>query len=154
MANPTAQCQHNINYWQAGDWIGIGPGAHGRYTIAADNYKNLQRVGTTTAVARLDGCNLFRQAGHGIDTHTHDGANAFAAEMIMMGLRLTGVSVQKIESICGPRDGWLDDAAVTQAIEDGWLEGKQHNANGMVTDLRATDAGRLRLNHIIAMILR
>ena len=43
---PTAQCQHNINYWQAGDWIGIGPGAHGRYTIAANNYKNLTRVGT------------------------------------------------------------------------------------------------------------
>jgi len=152
---PTAQCQHNINYWQAGDWIGIGPGAHGRYTIAADNYKNLQRVGTTTRRSPAGWLQSVQKTGHGIDTHTHDGADAFAAEMIMMGLRLTtGVSVQKIESICGPRDGWLDDAAVTQAIEDGWLEEKQHNASGMVTDLRATDAGRLRLNHIIAMILR
>jgi putative oxygen-independent coproporphyrinogen III oxidase len=152
---PTAQCQHNINYWQAGDWIGIGPGAHGRYTIAADNYKNLQRVGTATRRSPAGWLQSVQKTGHGIDTHTHDGADAFAAEMIMMGLRLTtGVSVQKIESICGPRDGWLDDAAVTQAIEDGWLEEKQHNASGMVTDLRATDAGRLRLNHIIAMILR
>ena len=24
-SKPSAQCQHNINYWQAGDWIGIGP---------------------------------------------------------------------------------------------------------------------------------
>ena len=152
---PTAQCQHNINYWQAGDWIGIGPGAHGRYTIATDNYKNLQRVGTATRRSPAGWLQSVQKTGHGIDTHTHDGADAFAAEMIMMGLRLTtGVSVQKIESICGPRDGWLDDAAVTQAIEDGWLEEKQHNASGMVTDLRATDAGRLRLNHIIAMILR
>ena len=152
---PTAQCQHNINYWQAGDWIGIGPGAHGRYTIAADNYKNLQRVGTATRRSPAGWLQSVQKTGHGIDTHTHDGADAFAAEMIMMGLRLTtGVSVQKIEFICGPRDGWLDDAAVTQAIEDGWLEEKQHNASGMVTDLRATDAGRLRLNHIIAMILR
>ena len=152
---PTAQCQHNINYWQAGDWIGIGPGAHGRYTIAADNYKNLQRVGTATRRSPAGWLQSVQKTGHGIDTHTHDRADAFAAEMIMMGLRVTtGVSVQKIESICGPRDGWLDDAAVTQAIEDGWLEEKQHNASGMVTDLRATDAGRLRLNHIIAMILR
>ena len=73
----------------------------------------------------------------------------------MMGLRLSaGISVQKIETICGPRDGWLDDDAVTQAINDGWLETSQHHASEMVTDLRATDAGRLRLNHIIAMILR
>ena len=73
----------------------------------------------------------------------------------MMGLRLTiGVSVQKIEIMCGPRGGWLDDAAVEQAIENGWLDGRQRDASGIVTDLRATDAGRLRLNHIIAMILR
>ena len=96
-----------------------------------------------------------QKTGNGIYTYTHDGAVSFAAEMIMMGLRLTtGVSILRIESICGPRDEWLDDAAVTQAIEDGWLEGKQHNARGIVTDLRATDAGRLRLNHIVAMILR
>ena len=152
---PTAQCQHNINYWQAGDWIGIGPGAHGRYTIAANNYKNLQRVGTTTRRSPAGWLQSVQKTGHGIDTYTHDGADAFATEMIMMGLRLTtGVSVQKIESICGPRDKWLDNAAVTQAIEDGWLDGKQHNASGIATDLRATDAGRLRLNHIIAMILR
>ena len=75
--------------------------------------------------------------------------------MIMMGLRLTtGVSVKKIETMCGPRDGWLDNDAVTQAINDGWLEKDQHHASGMVTNLRATDAGRLRLNSIIAMILR
>ena len=75
--------------------------------------------------------------------------------MIMMGLRLTdGVHIQQIENICGPRDGWLDHDAVKQAIEDGWLDGKQTADNGMVTALRATQTGRLRLNQIIAMILR
>ena len=92
---------------------------------------------------------------HGIDIQTLDGADAFAAEMIMMGLRLTtGVSMQRIENMCGPRDGWLDATAVTQAIEGGWLDGSQRNDSGMVTNLCTTDAGRLRLNHVIAMILR
>ena len=27
------QSRHNMIYWQSGDWIGIGPGAHGRLTI-------------------------------------------------------------------------------------------------------------------------
>ena len=152
---PTAQCQHNMNYWRAGDWIGIGPGAHGRFTIAADEYKNLQRVGTATRRSPAGWLQSVQKTGHGIDNRTHDGADAFAAEMIMMGLRLTtGVSIQQIETICGPRGEWLDDAAVTQAIENGWLDQNQSNHSGMVTDLRATDAGRLRLNHIIAMILR
>jgi len=26
------QCQHNLNYWQFGDYLGIGPGAHGKIT--------------------------------------------------------------------------------------------------------------------------
>jgi putative oxygen-independent coproporphyrinogen III oxidase len=150
----SAQCQHNINYWQAGDWIGIGPGAHGRFTIAANDHKNLQRVGTATRRSPAGWLQSVQKIGHGIDTHTRDGADSFAAEMIMMGLRLTnGVSIQRIEDICGSRDGWLNDNAVTQAIENSWLYGNQHNNSGLMTNLCATDAGRLHLNHIVAMIL-
>ena len=28
------QCQHNVNYWQFGDYLGIGAGAHGKITLA------------------------------------------------------------------------------------------------------------------------
>ena len=152
---PGTQCQHNINYWKAGDWIGIGPGAHGRLNIASDDYKNLQRLGTANRRSPAGWLQSVQKTGHGIDIQTYDGAGAFAAEMIMMGLRLTtGVSVQRVENMCGPKDGWLDSTSVAQAIEDGWLDGNQCNDSGMVTNLCATDAGRLRLNHIIAMILR
>lgn len=27
------ECQHNLNYWQFGDYIGIGAGAHGKHTL-------------------------------------------------------------------------------------------------------------------------
>jgi putative oxygen-independent coproporphyrinogen III oxidase len=151
---PTARCQHNMNYWQAGDWIGIGPGAHGRFTKVDGNYINMQRWGTVTRRSPAGWLQSVQKIGHGIETQTYDGANEFAAEMVMMGLRLTtGVSVQKIEKMCGPRDRWLNNAAVTRAIKDGWLERTRHNDSNMVTYLRATDAGRLRLDHIVAMIL-
>ncbi len=32
-AKPDQQCQHNINYWQFGDYLGIGCGAHGKITL-------------------------------------------------------------------------------------------------------------------------
>ncbi|HET8903158.1 MAG TPA: radical SAM family heme chaperone HemW [Saccharospirillum sp.] len=31
-ARPGKRCQHNLNYWGYGDYIGIGPGAHGKVT--------------------------------------------------------------------------------------------------------------------------
>jgi putative oxygen-independent coproporphyrinogen III oxidase len=32
-ARPGAECQHNLIYWRSGDWLGVGPGAHGRLTL-------------------------------------------------------------------------------------------------------------------------
>jgi coproporphyrinogen III oxidase-like Fe-S oxidoreductase len=34
-ARPGHQCTHNLNYWRYGDYIGIGAGAHGKLTLAA-----------------------------------------------------------------------------------------------------------------------
>lgn len=34
-AKPGRQCAHNINYWQFGDYLGIGAGAHGKISDAA-----------------------------------------------------------------------------------------------------------------------
>jgi oxygen-independent coproporphyrinogen-3 oxidase len=33
-ARPGAECRHNLNYWQYGDYLGIGAGAHGKLTDA------------------------------------------------------------------------------------------------------------------------
>lgn len=45
-ARPGFECHHNCLYWSTGEWIGIGPAAHGRYTqnqrfYAEDNPKSL-----------------------------------------------------------------------------------------------------------------
>jgi oxygen-independent coproporphyrinogen-3 oxidase len=34
-AQPGRQCQHNLNYWEFGDYLGIGAGAHGKLTLPA-----------------------------------------------------------------------------------------------------------------------
>jgi oxygen-independent coproporphyrinogen-3 oxidase len=36
-APPSRQCGHNLNYWRYGDYLGIGAGAHGKVTRAADH---------------------------------------------------------------------------------------------------------------------
>lgn len=33
-AKPRFQCQHNLNYWRFGDYLGIGCGAHGKISFA------------------------------------------------------------------------------------------------------------------------
>jgi putative oxygen-independent coproporphyrinogen III oxidase len=35
-ARPGARCRHNLNYWQFGDYLGIGAGAHGKCTRIED----------------------------------------------------------------------------------------------------------------------
>lgn len=32
-ARPGARCRHNVNYWEFGDYLGIGPGAHGKLSF-------------------------------------------------------------------------------------------------------------------------
>jgi oxygen-independent coproporphyrinogen-3 oxidase len=34
-ARPGARCRHNLNYWEFGDYLGIGAGAHGKRTLAS-----------------------------------------------------------------------------------------------------------------------
>ncbi len=33
-ARPGQECRHNLNYWRFGDYLGIGPGAHGKLSLA------------------------------------------------------------------------------------------------------------------------
>ncbi len=40
-ARPGQECKHNLNYWQFGDYVGIGAGAHGK--ITRSDQQNIQR---------------------------------------------------------------------------------------------------------------
>ena len=54
-SRPEHQCQHNLNYWRFGDYLGIGCGAHGKITDA--------RVNTITRTVKVKHPRGYMQIG-------------------------------------------------------------------------------------------
>jgi oxygen-independent coproporphyrinogen-3 oxidase len=134
-------CRHNLVYWRAQDWIGIGPGAHGRLTVPAG------RLGLATRRSPAAWLESVEDAGHAIDIVTEDGPADSIAESLMMGLRLAeGVSIPALEARYASRAAHLDETALDRLVESGLVKigGAQ---------LRVTPAGRLLLDGILADLL-
>ena len=143
------ECRHNLTYWQAADWIGVGPGAHGRFAVFEPKQRCLSRTATVIRRSPAGWLNAVNTKGHGIEKKEIDTPKDWAHEMVMMGLRLSdGIHLDAIKALCGPVESWLDFTAVDQCIESGWLH---HNHE--TSSLFATLDGRLRLNHILSAIL-
>ncbi len=81
---PAAQSRHNLVYWQNGDWVGVGPGAHGRINM------NGQRHATSTALRPDDYCTAIRKTGWGVIEQSLLSGDDTAMEALSMGLRLRG----------------------------------------------------------------
>ncbi|ANJ67442.1 YggW family oxidoreductase [Halothiobacillus diazotrophicus] len=82
-AQPGHACQHNLNYWQFGDYLGIGAGAHGKITLAGES-RIERRVRTRHPSAYL------AQAGSdaAITAHTVP-SRELPFEFMLNALRLT-----------------------------------------------------------------
>ena len=144
------ECRHNLTYWQAADWIGVGPGAHGRFAVFEPKRKRLSRMATVTRRGPSGWVNAVNTTGHGIEKRERDTPEEWAHEMVIMGLRLRdGIHLDEIKSLCGPVDNWLDFTAVEECIDFEWL-----NHDPETSSLSTTPEGRLRLNHILSKILR
>ena len=57
-AKPDFQCQHNLNYWRFGDYLGIGCGAHGK--ITRSNGEIIRTIKTRHPRGYLEGRYLDR----------------------------------------------------------------------------------------------
>lgn len=57
-AKPNQECQHNLNYWKFGDYLGIGAGAHGKLTLF-DQQQILRTSKTKHPKAYLSNCNSY-----------------------------------------------------------------------------------------------
>ncbi len=144
------ECRHNLTYWQAADWIGVGPGAHGRFAVFEPERRYLSRTATIIRRSPAGWLNAVNTIGHGIEKTENDTPKDWAHEMMMMGLRLRdGINLDAIKALCGSVESWLDFNAVDQCIESEWLHYDQET-----TRLVTTLDGRLRLNHILSSILR
>lgn len=81
-AAPGQESRHNLIYWRSKDWVGVGPGAHGRFML------NGTRVATETPLQP----NAWMKAvddGNGESLRYALTQADVDAERIMMGLRLT-----------------------------------------------------------------
>ncbi len=81
-SKPGKQCRHNVNYWQFGDYLGIGAGAHGKITTRLPD-----RI-IRTAKAKSPETYLDNSAGNGSSQAIS--VNELALEFMMNQLRLKG----------------------------------------------------------------
>lgn len=147
-ARPGAESRHNLTYWRYGDYAGIGPGAHGRLTVGgvrhATRHHRAPEVWLERASRAGDPCAAERGS-----TAVSD--NEAVVEAVMMGLRtVEGVPLARLAALGdAPEDvgAALDRGAVARLAEAGLLADEPDR-------LRATPAGRQRLNAVLAAILR
>ena len=136
-AVPGRECRHNLIYWSYGDYVGIGPGAHGRVTLEGQRFATeaarmpdtwLSDVGKGKGWSRVDRLLPSEQA----------------QEYVLMAMRLPyGVEKQRFFELSGqyPASG-----AVAELVD-----------LGMVTEtpdrIAATPPGRMVLNAVIDKLL-
>lgn len=49
------QCRHNLNYWQFGDYLGIGAGAHGKISYPDRIERTVRRRHPNDYLAAMQG---------------------------------------------------------------------------------------------------
>lgn len=137
-ARDMAESRHNLIYWRYGDYIGIGPGAHGRLTL------NGHRYATETALQPSTWLRQVETEGQGELIREEISPEDQATEYLMMSLRLAeGSSLVRFKALRGedlPRDRRerLQDLGFLEQIGD---------------EIRATPIGRPLLNAILRDLL-
>lgn len=81
-ARPGAECRHNLLYWRGGDYVGVGPGAHGRLTVDGAVWALRQHRAPARWLEEVG------RLGHGTRERTRLDPDERAEELLMMGLRL------------------------------------------------------------------
>jgi putative oxygen-independent coproporphyrinogen III oxidase len=133
-ARPGAESRHNLTYWRMEPYLGVGPGAHGR----------VRRGDTWSATRQARAPETWLDAveadGHATAEDTALTAAERDREVLMMGLRLAeGVPHARLQGL-PPADRRAALAEEGYLVDDGRV-------------LRATAAGRQRLNAVLAYLL-
>lgn len=95
-AREGCESRHNLIYWQGGDYVGIGPGAHGRLSLGT------VRFATEAPKAPVEWLRRVEERGSGEGLREALGADDRLAEFLMMGLRVRdGVRLDRLYSLAG-----------------------------------------------------
>ena len=136
-ARPGKQCRHNLNYWQFGDYLGIGAGAHGKITDAAQ-----QRILRTAKTRHPD--RYLEMAGHDTCTSTTASLSTHDAvlEYVMNALRLDGGFSREAFATNTGLPFSITEGPVARALDDGLLIEQG-------TQLLASEHGQRYLNELL-----
>ena len=142
-ARPGQASRHNLTYWRYGDYVGVGPGAHGRLTLDGTKQATRQKKAPETWLDAVEA------TGHGTEETLALSPDQRGEEMLMMGLRLAeGISRARFHAELGIEpEAMLDPGGLTRLIEGGFVTLDAER-------LAATAEGRQRLNAVLAMLLR
>ena len=137
-----AECRHNLVYWRYGEYLGIGPGAHGRF-LEAGTRRATQQVRKPEAWLEL-----VETGGNGTETDIAVERGEQIEELLMMGLRLKeGVRLDHFAAVAGASLVQTIPASRLQRLIDGGFLTLDHER------LAATAAGRSLLNTLLAELL-
>ena len=137
-AQEGSESVHNLVYWRYGDYIGIGPGAHGRLTIDGKRYATETFLSPEEWLTKVD------NQGSGESRLSELSQEQQAAEMVMMGLRLNeGVNFKRFENLSGSAFS-EEKLSFLKSIQ--LIEQKKGN-------IIATFSGRKVLNSVLAELL-
>lgn len=141
-ARPGEESRHNLIYWRSDDYIGIGPGAHGRLTFGGQTFATLRKHKPEDWLAQIN------KDGLGVMEETPVSASERLSEMLMMGLRLTEpIPRARFQRIAGGMpEAALDQRRLQRLIDGGFVT---LDSSG----LSSTSEGRQRLNAVLAELL-
>jgi oxygen-independent coproporphyrinogen-3 oxidase len=130
-----ARSRHNLLYWRGQDWVGVGPGAHGRIT------QNGARLATEAQARAADYVDAVREHGIGWLSEAVLSGEEIADELLIMGLRIdSGVERARVEAVRGRP---IAPSALAWLVEQGLVV----EVNGAI---RLTVRGKLLTNKIAA----
>lgn len=128
---------HNKIYWNYGDYVGIGPGAHGRLSNSNGRYATQSHSNPDKWVKSV-------RKSTGESARTLISKPDQADEMVMMGLRLSsGISKARYQKLSGKK---FNEKNLTNLINDDLILVEK----GFI---RATESGRAVLNSLILSLL-
>jgi len=117
-ARPGGESRHNLIYWRYGEYVGVGPGAHGRIKTPKGRRAQAteQHPEMWLTVVETDGHALVEDE---VLTTEEQGD-----EFLLMGLRLTeGIEPSRFQALSGRS---LDPQRIASLIEEGMVEMTPH----------------------------
>jgi coproporphyrinogen III oxidase-like Fe-S oxidoreductase len=135
-AAPGAESRHNLTYWRYRDYVGAGPGAHGRFTLDGARHAIATEKHPERWVAKVE------REGRGLVTDDVLTLEESADEMLLMGLRLReGIVPDRYSSLSGRS---ISPARLAFLRQHGFVEPCGEDR------LRATRQGWLVLDSVVA----